>query len=102
MDVSSIHTTDDSSPDTAADTLGWKTDLFIASFLALFMEVMFIRWVPSYERVLAYFTNFVLIASFLGLGVGSMLARWRRELVRYEPLLVLLLVVVALGFNLFV
>ncbi len=89
-------------PNHATDAPGWKTDLFLASFLALFMEVMFIRWVPSYERVLAYFTNFVLIASFLGLGLGSMLARWRRELVRYEPLLVLLLVVVALGFNLFV
>lgn len=36
------------------------TDLFLASFLALFMEVMLIRWVPSYERILAHFTNFVL------------------------------------------
>ena len=48
-------------------------DLFVASFLALFLEVMFIRWVPSYERILAYFTNFVLIAAFLGLGLGAML-----------------------------
>jgi hypothetical protein len=51
-----------------------QVDLFIASFLALFMEVMLIRWVPAYERVLAYFTNFVLIAAFLGLGLGAMLA----------------------------
>ena len=50
-----------------------KRDLFVASFLALFLEVMLIRWVPSYERVLAYFTNCVLMAAFLGLGVGSML-----------------------------
>jgi SAM-dependent methyltransferase len=76
-----------------------KLDLFIVSFLALFMEVMFIRWVPSYERVLAYFTNFVLIAAFLGLGLGSMLAGRRRELIRYQPPLVLLLVVVAVAFN---
>ena len=40
-----------------------KWDLILASFLVLFMEVMFIRWVPSYERVLAYFTNFVLLAA---------------------------------------
>jgi len=79
-----------------------KADLLIASFLALFMEVMFIRWVPSYERVLAYFTNFVLIAAFLGLGLGAMLARWRRDLMRYQPVLVLGLVAVALYFNQFV
>jgi len=79
-----------------------KWDLFIASFLALFLEVMFIRWVPSYERVLAYFTNFVLIAAFLGLGLGSMLARWRRDLIRWQPLLVLLLVCVGIFFNRYV
>ena len=85
---------------------GWldspEFDLFLASFLALFMELMFIRWVPSYERVLAYFTNFVLIASFLGWGLGAMLARWRRDLIRYQPVLVLLLVTVALAFFSFV
>src|SRR5713101_6465618 len=74
-------------------------DLFLASFLALFLEVVFIRWVPSYERVLAYFTNFVLIASFLGLGLGAMLARRRWELIRCQPLLILLLVGLAILFN---
>ena len=79
-----------------------ELDLFLTSFLALFMELMFIRWVPSYERVLAYFTNFVLIAAFLGWGLGAMLARWRRDLIRYQPVLVLLLVTVALMFFSFV
>ena len=63
------------------------------------MELAFIRWVPSYERVLAYFTNFVLIASFLGWGLGAMLARWRRDLIRYQSVLVLLLVIVSLAFS---
>ena len=72
------------------------------SFLALFLELLLIRWVPSYERILAYFTNFVLIASFLGLGLGSMLARWRRDLLRYQPVLLLLLVAVAVSFYSFV
>lgn len=56
-----------------------QVDLFIASFLALFLEVMLIRWVPSYERVLAYFTNFILVSSFLGLGLGAILAHKRRD-----------------------
>ncbi len=77
-------------------------DLFLASFLALFLEVMFIRWVPSYERVLAYFTNFVLIAAFLGLGLGAMLTRWRRDLIAYQPILLAGLVAVALFFNQYV
>ena len=79
-----------------------RLDLFAVSFLALFLELLLIRWVPSYERVLAYFTNFVLIAAFLGLGLGAMLARRRRDLLRYQPALLLLLVTVAVAFNSFV
>ena len=37
------------------------------------LEVAFVRWVPAYERVLAYFANFVLIAAFLGLGLRAIL-----------------------------
>ncbi|HUJ10017.1 MAG TPA: hypothetical protein VL171_08325 [Verrucomicrobiae bacterium] len=78
-----------------------QVDLFVASFLALFMEVMFIRWIPSYERVLAYFTNFVLIGTFLGLGLGAMMARSRRTLLSYQSLLLTLLVTAALWFYAF-
>lgn len=79
-----------------------ELELFVASVVALFLEVAFIRWVPAYERVLGYFTNFVLIAVFLGLGLGAMLARRRRELIRYQPMLVLGLVVVAVLFQRYV
>ena len=78
---------------------GLTLDLFLASFLALFLELVLIRWVPSYERVLAYFTNFVLIAAFLGLGVGGMLGRRRRPWLRFQPLLVLGVVITAILFN---
>jgi len=77
-------------------------DLFVASVLALFLEVALIRWLPAYERVLGYFTNFVLIAAFLGLGLGAMLARRRRQLIRYQPLLLLGLVLVAVFFQRYV
>jgi len=78
-----------------------RTDLFLASFLALFLELTLIRWVPTYERVLAYFTNFILIAAFLGLGLGAMLpGRGRRWLV-WQPLLVLGFVSIGIMFNQF-
>jgi hypothetical protein len=49
-----------------------RTDvqLFVTSFLALYAELLCIRWMPAHVRVLSYFTNFMLIASFLGLGLG--------------------------------
>ena len=62
---------------TFADSRGAR--VFLASFLVLFLEVALIRWMPAYIRLLAYFSNFILLASFLGIGVGCLLApsRWR-------------------------
>src|SRR5882672_957189 len=54
--------------------------LFVASFLVLFLETAFIRWMPAYIRLLAYFSNFILLASFLGIGIGCLLATRRRNL----------------------
>ena len=48
--------------------------LFVSSFLVLFLETALIRWMPAYVRLLAYFSNFILLASFLGIGVGCLLA----------------------------
>src|SRR5262245_51774157 len=48
--------------------------LFVASFLVLFLETALIRWMPAYVRLLAYFSNFILLASFLGIGIGCLLA----------------------------
>src|SRR5262252_8295748 len=48
--------------------------LFVASFLVLFLETALIRWMPAYIRLLAYFSNFILLASFLGIGVGCLIA----------------------------
>jgi hypothetical protein len=49
--------------------------LFLTSFLALYAELLCIRWVPAYVRFVSYFTNFILLASFLGLGAGILLSR---------------------------
>jgi SAM-dependent methyltransferase len=54
-----------------------RTDvqLFLTSFLGLYAELLCIRWMPAHVRFLSYFTNFILLASFLGLGVGILSAR---------------------------
>jgi hypothetical protein len=46
----------------------WR--LFLASFLSLFVELALIRWIPGTVHIVGFFTNLVLIASFLGLGIG--------------------------------
>ncbi len=61
--------------------------LILLSFLMLFVELGLIRWSGAYVVYLAFFTNFVLLASFLGVGVGFLRARARGELFRYFPLL---------------
>lgn len=61
--------------------------VFLASFLVLFLEVALIRWLPAHIRLLAYFSNFILLASFLGIGVGCLLARIRANLFLWFPLL---------------
>lgn len=71
---------------------------FLASFLVLFLEVALIRWMPAYIRLLAYFSNFILLASFLGIGIGCLLAPIRRGLFKWFP--VVLIVVVGVVYSL--
>ena len=61
--------------------------LFLVSFLILFLQVALIRWMPAYVRLLAYFSNFILLASFLGIGLGCLLAPARVGLFTWFPLL---------------
>src|SRR5881227_2169082 len=49
--------------------------IFLFSFTLLFFELLCIRWIPAYVRYLSYFTNFILLASFLGMGLGMLAAR---------------------------
>jgi spermine/spermidine synthase len=66
--------------------------LFLASFLVLFLELSLIRWMPAYIRLLAYFSNFILLATFLGAGIGCMLAGVKRNLILWFPAVLLLVV----------
>lgn len=44
--------------------------LFLVSFLSLFLELCLIRWVSAEVRIFAYCKNLVMLAAFLGLGLG--------------------------------
>ena len=65
-------------------------ELFCLSFLALFLELMVIRWAPAVVRLIAYYANLMLISSFLGLGVGAIVGTKRKSLFRWLPALMLI------------
>lgn len=54
-------------------------DLFLISFLILFFELACIRWFGSMVVFLTFFTNIVLLATFLGMSVGCLTASGRRD-----------------------
>ena len=47
-------------------------ELFLISFVVLFLELACIRWLGSIVIFLTYFTNIVLMACFLGVSVGCL------------------------------
>jgi hypothetical protein len=55
-------------------------DLFLISFLGLFFEMLFIRWLSEEFRLFAYFKNLPLLAAFMGLGIGFAMVRRRENL----------------------
>jgi spermidine synthase len=64
--------------------------LTLVSMLALFLELLMIRWISSEIGAFAYFKNFVLIACFLGFGLGCHIAHRRINLMLVVlPLLIL-------------
>jgi len=67
--------------------------LILISLLSLFVEMLMIRWVSSEIRIFAYFKNFVLVACFLGFGLGCYLSRRRVQLMAMTTPLLLLTVI---------
>lgn len=56
-------------------------------FLMLFVELALIRWLGGNVLYLAYFSNIVLLGSFLGIGLGFLWAdRSKIELLKFTPL----------------
>ena len=72
--------------------------LVFASFLMLFVELALIRWVTANNVYVTKATNFVLLASFLGIGIGFLNARGGRDYLRWTPVALLALVGFVLAF----
>ena len=64
----------------------------------LFVELALIRWVTANNVFVTKATNFVLLASFLGIGIGFLNARTKRDYLRWTPVALLLLVSFVLAF----
>ena len=79
--------------------VGDRTGLVLASAAMLFAELTLIRWVAGFQIHVALFTNFVLLASFLGIGVGFLRARHGRDLRRWGPLALAVVVAVVTVFR---
>ena len=67
-----------------ASPLGLR--LILLSFLVLFIELALIRWAGSNVVYLSFFTNFILLGSFLGIGIGFLRAKARINLFPYSPI----------------
>jgi len=66
--------------------------LVLLSGLMLFVELALIRWTGSNVVYLSYFSNFVLLGSFLGIGIGFLRGRARTNLFPYAPVALTMLV----------
>ena len=66
-----------------------RLDLFLISFLTLFLELTCIRWFPSHVLFLTFFTNTVLLASILGIAVGCLAANRKSNLLLWTPLVLM-------------
>lgn len=56
---------------------GNRARLLLTSGTLLFVELLLIRWIPAEVRYIGFFSNFLLMASFLGIGIGILLGRHR-------------------------
>ncbi len=57
-----------------------RVRLFLTSGTLLFVELLLIRWIPSEVIYIGFFSNFVLMGSFLGIGLGIIAGRNGRRL----------------------
>jgi Spermine/spermidine synthase domain len=93
--VEVAHADTERRPSTEAATVrGVRSQLVLAAFLVLFVELVLIRWLGANVLYLAYFSNVVLLGSFLGIGAGFLWAsRSQRSLYVCAPAALAALVV---------
>lgn len=67
--------------------------LVLGSAVMLFLELALIRWLGSNVVHLSYFSNFVLLGSFLGIGLGFLISRRNWSVLPATPVILAILVV---------
>src|SRR5262245_56301109 len=72
--------------------------IFLISVIGLFLEMLLIRWISTEVRIFAYLQNSILIACFLGLGLGSLTSSKPVDFRRTLIPLIFLLVCLAIPF----
>jgi spermidine synthase len=84
---SSVNVQEPQSVERSHDTYGPNVlMLFLASFLALFFELVVIRYLSTEIRVFAYLKNLALVASFFGIGLGMIVVDPRKTKKKLFPL----------------
>ena len=85
-------TVDPSATDPSFDHRVLVLQLLGISATCLFLEMALIRFISSTVQVIAYFNNFVVLSTFLGMGVGALLAsRFKRLLAAFPFVFVVFL-----------
>jgi len=72
--------------------------IFLASFAMLFLEIALIRWISTEIRIFAYLNNLVILACFLGIGLGCYLSNKKCDLSITVLMLSMLIIFVNLPF----
>ena len=75
-----------------------RARLIVASALMLFVQLALIRWTGANLVHLSYFSNLILLASFLGIGLGFLRSRTSNDLGRYVPIGLAILVAFIMAF----
>ncbi|HEX3760417.1 MAG TPA: hypothetical protein VHW23_16990 [Kofleriaceae bacterium] len=73
--------------------------LFILSAILLFVELAVIRWTVANVLYLGYFSNFVMLGAFLGIGLGCLRAASARDLFPWFSALLLGFVAFVFAFH---
>ncbi|MER6139675.1 spermidine synthase [Streptomyces sparsogenes] len=85
--------------DHSARTRNVRPRLLLASATMLFVELALIRWTGANIVHLSYFSNFILLGSFLGIGLGFLIPAGRGQwLPRWAPVPLAVLVVLVREF----
>jgi SAM-dependent methyltransferase len=74
-----------------------RISLIAVSLLILYLELACIRWFPAHVLFLSFFTNGVLLACFLGMSLGCLIAAQSRHFILWTPIFLLVAMASAHG-----